>query len=103
MGFILHTKMRSHPTTDSGFPYLLKAKLIFRIGRAFFCEARRARCGTRRRNKRAAGTEISQQRKSRVMAKKLQDWLKSEVQPFRGKSIAWISQHHFFRDRGGRD
>jgi phosphatidylserine decarboxylase len=32
------------------------------------------------------------------MAKKLQDWLKTEVQPFSDKSIAWISQFHFFRD-----
>ena len=32
------------------------------------------------------------------MAKKLKDWLETEVRPFRNKSIAWISQHHFFRD-----
>src|ERR1051326_8143379 len=32
------------------------------------------------------------------MAKNLQEWLASEVEPFREKSIAWISQFHFFRD-----
>src|SRR5437867_10435622 len=32
------------------------------------------------------------------MAKKLKDWLETEVNPFREKPIAWISQHHFFRD-----
>src|SRR5215471_6260255 len=31
------------------------------------------------------------------MAKRLQEWLESEVEPFREKSIAWISQFHFFR------
>ncbi len=32
------------------------------------------------------------------MAKTIQDWLESEVHPYRDKSIAWISQFHFFRD-----
>jgi phosphatidylserine decarboxylase len=32
------------------------------------------------------------------MAKPMAEWLKSDVQPFREKSISWISQHHFFRD-----
>src|SRR5262245_60418034 len=32
------------------------------------------------------------------MVKKLEEWVVSDVQPFREKSIAWISQHHFFRD-----
>jgi phosphatidylserine decarboxylase len=32
------------------------------------------------------------------MAKKLEDWLDSEAQPFREKSISWLSQYHFFRD-----
>src|SRR3989454_5461393 len=32
------------------------------------------------------------------MAKKLKDWLETEVNPFREKPIAWISQYHFFRD-----
>ena len=32
------------------------------------------------------------------MAKKLEEWLETEVEPFRDKSIAWISQYHFFRD-----
>ena len=32
------------------------------------------------------------------MAKGMQEWLESEVEPFREKSIAWISQYHFFRD-----
>lgn len=34
----------------------------------------------------------------KVMAQALQDWLATDVQQFRDKSIAWISQHHFFRD-----
>jgi len=32
------------------------------------------------------------------MAKKLNDWIETDVRPHRDKSIAWISQHHFFRD-----
>src|SRR5262245_29283062 len=32
------------------------------------------------------------------MAKTLEDWLDTEVRPYQKKSIAWISQHHFFRD-----
>jgi phosphatidylserine decarboxylase len=32
------------------------------------------------------------------MAKTLQEWLKTEVQPYRDKSISWVSQFHFFRD-----
>jgi phosphatidylserine decarboxylase len=32
------------------------------------------------------------------MGKKLQDWLKIDVEPFRDKSITWLSQYHFFRD-----
>jgi phosphatidylserine decarboxylase len=32
------------------------------------------------------------------MAKRLEEWLESEVEPFRERSIAWISQFHFFRD-----
>src|SRR5437867_8723803 len=32
------------------------------------------------------------------MSRTLKDWLETEVQPFRGKSISWISQYHFFRD-----
>ena len=32
------------------------------------------------------------------MARTLKDWLETEVQPFRDKSISWISQYHFFRD-----
>src|SRR5262245_52364176 len=32
------------------------------------------------------------------MAKTLASWLAAEVRPLRDKSIAWISQHHFFRD-----
>ena len=32
------------------------------------------------------------------MAKKLQDWLETDVQPYRGKSVSWLSQFHFFRD-----
>ncbi len=32
------------------------------------------------------------------MARKLQDWLEAEVQPFRDKPVSWLSQFHFFRD-----
>jgi phosphatidylserine decarboxylase len=32
------------------------------------------------------------------MAKKLQDWIETDVRPFRDKPISWISQYHFFRD-----
>jgi hypothetical protein len=32
------------------------------------------------------------------MAKKLLDWIEADIQPFADKSVAWISQFHFFRD-----
>ncbi len=32
------------------------------------------------------------------MAKTLPDWLAEDVQPFQDKSVAWLSQFHFFRD-----
>jgi phosphatidylserine decarboxylase len=32
------------------------------------------------------------------MAKTLQDWLDTDVRPFRDKSLTWLSQYHFFRD-----
>ena len=32
------------------------------------------------------------------MAKRLQDWLDTEVRPFRENSLTWLSQYHFFRD-----
>ena len=32
------------------------------------------------------------------MAKKLQDWLEMDVEPLQDKSVAWLSQFHFFRD-----
>jgi len=32
------------------------------------------------------------------MAKKLPDWLDSDVRPFRENSLTWLSQYHFFRD-----
>jgi phosphatidylserine decarboxylase len=32
------------------------------------------------------------------MAKTLKQWVETEVRPFQEKSIAWISQNHFFRD-----
>lgn len=32
------------------------------------------------------------------MPKKLRDWLENDVQPYRDKSVSWISQFHFFRD-----
>jgi len=31
------------------------------------------------------------------MDKKLKEWIKTDVQPFREKSIPWISRYHFFR------
>jgi phosphatidylserine decarboxylase len=32
------------------------------------------------------------------MAKELMEWLETDVRPFRDKSVAWLSQYHFFRD-----
>ncbi len=32
------------------------------------------------------------------MAKKIQDWLETDVRPYREKPISWVSQFHFFRD-----
>ena len=32
------------------------------------------------------------------MGKKLQEWVDTEVRPFRDKPISWVSQYHFFRD-----
>ncbi|PWU20886.1 MAG: phosphatidylserine decarboxylase [Verrucomicrobia bacterium] len=32
------------------------------------------------------------------MAKQLEEWLRTDVDPLREKSIAWLSQFHFFRD-----
>lgn len=32
------------------------------------------------------------------MAQTLHEWIESDVQPFRDKPVAWLSQHHFFRD-----
>lgn len=32
------------------------------------------------------------------MSKTLQEWVESDVQPFREKTISWMSQYHFFRD-----
>jgi phosphatidylserine decarboxylase len=32
------------------------------------------------------------------MAKTMHEWLETEVHPYQDKSIAWISQFHFFRD-----
>jgi phosphatidylserine decarboxylase len=32
------------------------------------------------------------------MAKTMQEWVATDVGPYRDKSVAWISQHHFFRD-----
>src|SRR5437879_11814848 len=32
------------------------------------------------------------------MAKTLQDWLDTDVRPFRDKPLTWLSQYHFFRD-----
>src|SRR5437588_10686601 len=33
------------------------------------------------------------------MAKKIQDWLETDVRPYREKPISWASQFHFFRAR----
>jgi phosphatidylserine decarboxylase len=32
------------------------------------------------------------------MAKTLHEWIDTDVQPFRDRSVSWLSQHHFFRD-----
>ena len=32
------------------------------------------------------------------MAKELVEWLETEVRPFQDKTVAWLSQFHFFRD-----
>ena len=32
------------------------------------------------------------------MAKPLDEWVRTEVQPHRDRSLSWLSQHHFFRD-----
>src|ERR1051326_2950723 len=32
------------------------------------------------------------------MAKILEEWLETEVQPLENKSVSWLSQFHFFRD-----
>jgi phosphatidylserine decarboxylase len=32
------------------------------------------------------------------MAKSLKEWVETEVRPFQDKSVAWLSQYHFFRD-----
>src|SRR6266581_1722970 len=32
------------------------------------------------------------------MAKTLEEWLKTDVQPLEDKSVSWLSQYHFFRD-----
>ena len=32
------------------------------------------------------------------MSKKIHEWLDSDVQPYRDRSVSWISQFHFFRD-----
>jgi Phosphatidylserine decarboxylase len=33
-----------------------------------------------------------------TLSMRLQEWLDTEVRPFRDKPISWISQYHFFRD-----
>ena len=32
------------------------------------------------------------------LAKKIEEWMESDVAPFRDKSVAWLSEAHFFRD-----
>lgn len=37
-------------------------------------------------------------RKGLTMALSLKQWIKSDVQALQGRSLAWLSQYHFFRD-----
>ena len=32
------------------------------------------------------------------MPKKFHDWIETDVRPYQDKSVAWLSQYHFFRD-----
>jgi len=32
------------------------------------------------------------------MSKSLQEWVETDVQPYRGRPLTWLSQYHFFRD-----
>jgi phosphatidylserine decarboxylase len=32
------------------------------------------------------------------MAKKIEDWIATDVEPYRDKSVSWLSESHFFRD-----
>jgi len=32
------------------------------------------------------------------MVKKMHDWIETDVRPYQDKPVAWLSQHHFFRD-----
>ena len=32
------------------------------------------------------------------MAKRMEEWLEADVRPYRDRSVAWLSQYHFFRD-----
>src|SRR5215471_14025413 len=32
------------------------------------------------------------------MAKSLEEWIRTDVRPYQDKSVAWLSQFHFFRD-----
>src|SRR5512143_2373111 len=34
----------------------------------------------------------------RTMSKTVSDWIESDVEPYQDKSVAWLSQFHFFRD-----
>ena len=36
--------------------------------------------------------------RSQVMSKTMHQWLEEDVEPFQDKSVAWLSQYHFFRD-----
>jgi phosphatidylserine decarboxylase len=33
-----------------------------------------------------------------IMVKKLHNWIETDVRPYQEKSVAWLSQYHFFRD-----
>lgn len=50
----------------------------------------RVSSGARRRNENSESGVF--------MSKKLTDWLDQDVEPFHDKSVAWLSQFHFFRD-----
>ena len=36
--------------------------------------------------------------RTKLMIKSLHDWIETDVRPYQEKSVAWLSQYHFFRD-----